>query len=46
MKIEKNRIFPRRDKLESRAEKERRPTLKACIREAKERNAKTILFRL
>ena len=44
MKIEKNGIFPRGDKPESRAEKERRPTLEAYIRGAKERSARTILL--
>ena len=44
MKIEKKRIFPRGDKLESRAEKEGQPTLEAYIRVAKARSRDTILF--
>ena len=39
MKIQKNGIFPREDKLESGAEKERQPTLKEYIRGAKEGSA-------
>ena len=44
MKIGKNEIFLRGDKLESRAEKEGRPTLEAYIRGAKARNARIILL--
>ena len=39
MKIGKNGIFTREDKIESGAEKERQPTLKAYIRGAKEGSA-------
>ena len=42
MKIEKNEVFPRKDKLKSGAEKERRPTLKVYIRGAKARNVMMI----
>ena len=45
MKIEKNGIFPREDKFESRAENGRL-ALEAYIRGAKARSACTILFRL